>query len=193
MGSSVFRESSEVVLRSWQARVRVLTNPAAWRGILLCLGISSLLLGILLIFISKSLKGLLVAALIFGGLMFLFVLIGGIIDIFGGFRVHFILTSLGVRSISGKGAKASANAAIIGGILTGSFGAMGAGSLARSEQNVFIPYGEVTKVRISSRRQYILVKGGLQQKPIGLYCNKNTFTDILALIRERCPSAQFAG
>jgi hypothetical protein len=70
---------------------------------------------------------------------------------------------------------------------------MAAGSQAKSEQNVFILYGEVTKIKLFNRRRYILVKGDWSQKPIGLYCNKNNFADVVQLLRDRCPSTQFTG
>jgi hypothetical protein len=185
--------SEEVVLSSWQSAVRVLTNPSAWSGVAMSLGGGAIGLGILFTFISKSVKGLYLGAALFAGLMMIFVIIGGIIDIFGGFRINFILTNRGVRSISGKGAKNAANAAIVGGILTGNLTGMAAGQLAKSEQNVFIPYTEVTKVKVSSRRRYILVKGDWSQKPIGLYCHKDNFTGVVQLLHEHCLSAQFQG
>jgi vacuolar-type H+-ATPase subunit I/STV1 len=181
----------ETVLYSWDASVPVLTNPSAWSGVALSLGGGALGLGILFTFISKSIKGLYVAAAIFGGLMSIFVLVGGIIDIFGGFRVNFILTNLGLRSISGKGARAAAGAAVVGGILAGNLTAIGTGTLAESEQNVYIPYKEVTKVKVKSRRRYILVRGDWSQKPIGLYCDKDNFTGVIQLLQEQCPSAKF--
>lgn len=181
----------ERVLYSWKSSVKALSNPSAWRGVALSLGGGALALGILFTIISKSLKGLYIAAAIFGGLMLVFILIAGVIDIFGGFRVNFILTGHGVRSLSGKGARTAAETAVIGGILAGNLAAMAAGSLAKSEQDVFIPHHEVTKVKVNSRRRYILVKGDWSQKPIGLYCNKDNFADVLQLLRERCASAQF--
>jgi len=183
--------SEEVVLYSWYSAVHVLTNPSAWSGVALSIGGGAIGLGILFAFISKSVKGLYLGAGLFAGLMLIFVIVGGIIDIFGGFRVQFILTSRGIRSLSGKGAKNAANAAIVGGILAGNLAGIAAGSLAKSEQNVFIPYTEVVKVKISNRRRYILVKADWSQKPIGLYCNKDNFADIVLLLRERCPSAHF--
>jgi len=193
MNDNSLLQKEEVVLHSWEASVHVLTNPSAWSGVALSLGGGALGLGILFTFISKSIKGLYVAAAIFGGLMSIFVLVGGIIDIFGGFRVNFILTNLGLRSISGKGARAAAGAAVVGGILAGNLTAIGAGKLAESEQNVFIPYNEVTKVKVKSRRRYILVKGDWSQKPIGLYCTQDNFTGVIQLLQEQCSSIQFTG
>ncbi len=181
----------EIVRYSWMASVHVLTNPSAWSGVTLCFGIGALGLGILFTFISKSLAGLYLASGIFGGLMLIFILVGGVIDIFGGFRVNFILTSDGVRSISGKGAKTAANAALIGGVLTGNLTGIAAGAAAQSEQNVSILYSEVKKIKVNSRRRYILVKGDWLQKPIGLYCNEDNFTGVLQLLQGQCSSDKF--
>jgi hypothetical protein len=117
----------EIVIQAWEARIRVLTNPSAWFGMCASIGGGALCLGLLFSFISKSLMGFLVALAIFCGLMLLFVMIGAVIDVFGGFRVTFFLTGQGVRSLSGAGAKAAANAAIVGGILSGSLTGMGPG------------------------------------------------------------------
>jgi len=106
-GSPDPRTAAEVVLHSWEARVRVLCNPSAWSGVALSLGGGALGLGLLFVIISKSIGGLYLGVGLFCGLMLIFVLVGGIIDIFGGFRVRFVLTNHGVRIISGKGARAA--------------------------------------------------------------------------------------
>jgi hypothetical protein len=183
--------AAEVVLHSWEARVHVLSNPAAWRGVAVSLGAGAFGLAVLFTIISKSMAGLYLGAGLFGGLMFVFVLVGAAIDLFGGFRTRFALTSYGVRSASGKGARAAATTAVVGGILTGSLTGMTTGAMARSEQDVFIPYGEVTKVKVNKRRQYITVRGSWSQKPIGLYCRNDDFASILHLLEKNCPSARF--
>jgi hypothetical protein len=184
---------AEAVLHTWEARMHVLSNPSAWSGVTLSLGGGALGLGLLFVAISKSVAGLYVSAAIFGGLMLVFMLVGGVIDLCGGFRVRFAITSRGVRSVSGKGARAAANTALVGGIITGSLTGMAAGQLARSEQDVFIPYAEVARVKVSGRRRYILVKGHWGQKPIGLSCRTADFSEILRILRERCSLAQFSG
>jgi len=183
----------ESVLYTWKTSVHVLSNPSAWSGVSISLGGGALLLALLFCVISKSFKGIYLGAAIFAGLMIIFIVVGGVIDLFGGFRVQFIVSSLGIRSLSGKGAKAAAGAAVVGGILTGNPAAAGAGKLAESEQDVFIPYPEIKRIKVSQRRRYILVKGGWAQKPIGLYCNPDDFSAICDLLRRQCPSAQFDG
>jgi hypothetical protein len=121
-----------------------------------------------------------------GGLAILlgiFVLVGVVIDLFGGFKVVFFLTSHGVRSVAGKGAKAAATAAFWMGALTGHPGAAGAGLLAESEQNVFIPWTDVTKIKVKTWRRYIHIKREWGFKPIGLYCTPENFAPVMEILR----------
>lgn len=177
---------------AWETRVRILLNPSVWGGVLAAFGISSCLLSLLFLIISKSPWALAIGAGLFAFIMVIFVLVGAAIDLFGGFHVTFALTTHGVRSIAGKGAGRAADAAFWGGILMGSMAAAGAGLLAKSEKNVFIPYGEVTKVKVRTGRRYILVKGGFMDKPIGLYCTPENFAHAEAILRQLCTGAQFS-
>jgi hypothetical protein len=180
---------SEQLWLSWESRVRILLNPSVWFGVLLAFGVSTCLFTALMLAISKSPWALAVGAGIFTFFMVIFLFVGLVIDLFGGFRVSFALTTLGVRSISGKGAKMAADAAFWTGVLAGSAGAMGAGLLAKSEAFVFIPYEEVSKVKLRPGRRYILVKGGTLQKPIGLYCTDENYPQAEAILRQQCTGA----
>lgn len=180
----------EQVLLQWPGRVRVLANPAVWRNILLCFSIPCLLVGGLFLAISgEAGASVLVAAGLLSFFVLLFVLIGLVADLFGGFRVLFTLTDRGLWSHGGKAAKAASTAAVISGLAAGSAAAAGAGLLAKSEQAAFIPWGEVSKVKVNPRRHHVLVKGGFLQKPIALYCTAENYAGVLALLREYCPSA----
>jgi hypothetical protein len=147
-------------------------------------GIPCVLLGIFLAVIAKRPEFALIVPL--GGmgiLMGIFVLVGVVIDLFGGFKVVFFLTSHGVRSVAGKGAKAAATTAFWMGALTGRPGVAGAGLLAESEQNVFIPWQEVTKIKVKTWRRFILVKREWGYKPIGLYCTPENFPQVMEILR----------
>jgi hypothetical protein len=141
--------------------------------------------------ISKSPWALLVGAGVFAFLMAIFVVVGLVIDLFGGFRTTFALTTTGVRSIAGKGAGRAADTAFWAGVLAGSASVAGAGMLAKSEQNVFIAFRDVTKVKLRPGRRYILVKGGFVQKPIALYCLPDNYPQAEAILRQQCPGAKF--
>ena len=171
--------ADETILKAWDSRIHVLNNPSAWSGVSICFDAGAFFLGLfflglLFLFISKSMTGLLVALGIFCGLMVLFVLIGGAIDLFGGFRGTFIISDRGVRSIDGREAKAASEAVVVRGILTG----IAAGVSARAEQNVFIPYSEISRVDVNENRRNILIKGSWLQKPIALSCTPENFNNV---------------
>jgi hypothetical protein len=184
---------TEAVVLSWENDIRILGNPAVWRGVLLAFGVACGLGAVFFAVISQSLWGLAVGAAAFAGFVILFTLIGAIIDLFGGFHVKFALTTAGVRSGAGKGAAAAAGTAFWAGVLSGKPGLAGAGLLARSERDAFIPYAEVTQAKFRKRSRLIEVKGGFLQKPIGLFCQPETYQPAEDCLRKMCPSARMIG
>jgi hypothetical protein len=183
----------EEYLLAWPARVKMLTNPMIWSSLALAFGIGSAVVALVVCLASGNLVGVVIGAALFGFFMVLVLLIALVVDLFGGFRVTLALSSKGVWSLSGKGVERAATAALVGGILTGNPGAMGAGLLARSSKSTFIRYRDVTKVKVSAGRRYLLVKGGFGEQPIGLFCTPETFDPALAILREHCPKAKFLG
>ncbi len=169
---------------TWETRIKVLTNPTVWSSLLLAFGIPSVLLGIFVAFISKRPDYALLVPLVTLSILFgLFILVGLVIDLFGGFKVVFYLTSHGVRSVAGKGAKAASTAAVLAGIFSGNPGVAGAGLLAESEQNVFIPWKDITKLKVKAWRRFIMVKREWGYKPIGLYCMPDNFPQVMEIFR----------
>ena len=152
---------------------------------LLAFGIPSVLLGIFFAIVAKRADyALLVPLGLMAIMLGIFFLVALVIDLFGGFKVTFLLTSQGVRSVAGKGAKAASTAAVLAGILSGKSGVLGAGLLAESEQNVFISWKDVTQVKVWAARRYILIKREWGYKPIGLYGTPENFTQIMAIIQQ---------
>ena len=192
-GSSADDAGDGGVLLAWPSRIKMLTNPVLWTSMVMVFGISSCFVGALVSFISKSFWGILLAFALFFGFMALVAMIGVVVDLFGGFRVTFTMTTDGVASVAGKEADAIASAAIIGGLLTGNTQAVGTGMLARAGKNSYIRYRDVKKVKVSSWRRYILVKGGFGEQPIGLSCTPENFERAHAILREHCPKAKFVG
>jgi hypothetical protein len=170
---------------TWETRIRLLANPSIWNSMLLALGIPSVLLGLFLAFLAKRPEFILLVPLGALSILFgIFFLVAVVIDLFGGFKVTFFLTTLGVRSVAGKGAKAASTVAVLAGALAGKPGVVGAGILAESEQNVFIPWSAITKIKIKAWRRYILIKREWGCKPIALYCTSENFAQVLDLLRQ---------
>ena len=132
-----------------------------------------------------------------GGLFVFFAVIwaavGAVFDIAGGFHASYTITSKGIYFSSGKTEKDIADAVTVLGILSGSAGRTGAGLLARSEQDAFIGWSEVRKVKIREGKCYIFVRKGFGSKPIGLYCTEENFRPVLQAIRSHSPSAHYSG
>lgn len=183
--------AQEVVNLSWENKIRILSNPDVWNGMLMVFGISCTVGAIFFFAISKSPWAVVVAGSAFLGFMALFIVVGFVIDLFGGFLTGFALTTSGVRSIGGKGAKTAAQTAFWVGVLAGKPGAAGAGLLAESEQNNFIAYPEITQIKLRPGRFNIRVKGGFLQKPIALYCLPDNYARAEALLRQHCAQSKF--
>jgi len=181
----------ESILLSWRARVRWLTNGQVWRNVVAALGIACVLWTALLLSITKSGMALVAGGSPFAGFMLLFVLLAVVIDLFGRFHVRFVLTSQGVRSFSEREVRAAADAVFPVGMARGKPGTVAAGRAVRCEQNIFIPYTHVAKIRLGEARHSILVEGSLIEKPIRLDCTAENYDQVEAILREHCPSFIF--
>ena len=181
---SAAAENEEVLFR-WDHKIKMLFNPVLWGSFVACFGIPAVLLGIGLTF-TGNMK---VAVFLPAGLIVFFaviwVLTGIVIDLGGGFFASFVISSKGIYFSSGPGAKAAANAATVIGVLAGSATGAGAGLLARSEQDAFLAWEKLKKVKVRKSIRYIFVRGGFGNKPIGLYCNKENFEQVLALVQSK--------
>lgn len=176
--------SPEQLHLTWETRIRVLANATVWKSLLLAFGIPSVLIGIFVASTSKHAEyALLIPAIVLGILMGLFVVVGGVIDLFGGFKAIFFLTSHGVRCVSGKGAKAASRATVVVGLLTGNPGAVGSGLLAESGQDAFIGWNDITKIKVKPRSRFIMVKQAWGIQPIGVYCTSENFSQVLDIFR----------
>jgi hypothetical protein len=175
----------EQLLITWEARIRVLTNPSIWSSMLLALGIPSVLFGILLAVIAKRPEFALLVPLGFMSILLgIFIVVALVIDVFGGFKATFFLTTDGVHSLSGKAARAASATAVVVGALAGKAGVAGAGLMAASEQNVFIPWKDITKIKVKTGRRFILIKREWGYKPIGLYCTPENFLQAMDILRK---------
>jgi hypothetical protein len=176
---------NEEVLFQWDHNIKMLFNPVLWGSFCTCFGIPAILLGIGFSF-TGNLKA---AALLPAGLIAFFAVIwfitGIVIDIGGGFSASFVITSRGIYFSSGPGAKKAADMAAVIGLAAGSASMAGAGFLARAEQDTSVEWEKIKKVKVRKGMRYIFVRGRFGSKPIGLYCNKENFEQVLALVQSK--------
>jgi hypothetical protein len=178
-------ETPEQLLLTWEGRIRLLANSGVWKSILMAFGIPSMLLGVLVGFVTKRPEyGLAVPLVAMAVLLTIYLLVAAVIDLFGGFKVTFFLTTRGVRSVLGRGPQAVSTTAILMGLFTGKHGGVATGVLAKSEQNVFIPWTDITKIKVSPGRRSILIKREWGYKPIELYCTPDNFPEAMTILRQ---------
>lgn len=184
------RKRRQQVLLEWPARVPVLRNRNLWFNVCIGFGIPSIVIGSFFGWGDSLVTGLKFSAGFLVFFLMLFVVIGGVIDLLGGFRVLFRLTDAGVESLAGKASSRAGRIASVGGFLAGSMGAVGAGLAAREEAHVFISWDEVQSTKVNERTGYVLVKAGFFSKPIGLYCTPENFQQVLKIVQERTSANQ---
>ena len=159
-------------LLTWENRVRLLLNPTVWPSMLLVVGTPGVLLGLFFSFLSRRMAYLVLVPLeLLTAVYALFVLVALAIDGFGGMRATFILTARGVRFVPGRS--------------------------AFSSRGTFMPWNEVTTIRVKASRHYVHLRGGWGDKPVGLYCTPENFREVLDVLRthvgDRMPRASLAG
>jgi len=176
---------NEEILFHWDHQIKMLFNPVLWGNFVACLGIPAVLLGIGFSFTGHLKEAALLAVGLIAFFAVIWVLVGIVIDLGGGFFTSFVITSKGISFSAGRRAKAAANAATVIGALAGSASTAGAGLLARSEQDGALEWKDVKKIKIRKGMRYIFVRGGFGSKPIGLYCNKENFEQVLALVQSK--------
>lgn len=174
----------ERIRLTWETRVRLLTNPSVWSSMLLAFGIPSVLLGLFFAVIAKRPEFALLIPL--GSLSILFgiyIVVALVIDAFGGFKATYFITTDGVRAVSGRGAKTAVAVAVLAGALAGKPGLAGAGMLAESEQDVFIPWEDIRTIKVKPGRRFIHINREWGSKPIGLYCTAENFQEVIGILR----------
>ena len=183
--------NEEEILVAWERKVKVLGNPAMWLYALIGFGCGAGLVGLLFAALAGPLIGLGFGAglLAFFGVISFLVMLG--IDLMGGLRTCFAVTTSGSWSVAGKGAQGISWGTAAVGAMMGSAATAGAGLLAAAEQSLFIEHADVRTVSFNERRRIIVLRRGLLSKPVALYCSEESYHPAMDALRERCPQATF--
>ena len=176
---------SEEVLFKWDHKIKMLFNPVLWGSFVACFVIPAILLGIGFSFTGNMKAAVLLPAGLIVFFAVMWFLTGIVIDLRGGFAASFVITSRGIYSSSGSGAGKAADMAAVIGALAGSAPATGAGLLARDEHDASVEWEQIEKVKVRGGMRYIFLRAGFGNKPIGLYCNKANFEQVLTLVQAK--------
>jgi hypothetical protein len=178
-------ETEYALLPGWSVRIRMLSSARLWKSFLLVFGIPVTLISVVVSFAAGTDQGIIVLLGGWGLFAFLWAAVGVIIDASGGFTAAYAVTNRGVHSSLGRGSRGAADAATLLGVLARSPGAVGAGLLARSEQDAFIAWNDVRRVTISQRSRYVQIRAGFGSKPVGIYCTEENFSPVCDIVRAR--------
>ncbi len=108
-----------------------------------------------------------------------------------GFISKIQISKKGVSQVSLSSTGKINRAAIIGGILTKSPGAVGTGLLAEAGDNRFLSWKEMGIVKVNGKSGYMYFsKGRLGLFPVGFFCPKEQYKKTLGLITKYFPNFQ---
>lgn len=169
----------EDVLLEWDHRVSFF-QISVLKNVLMAFGIPMLVVGVILAILIGFVNGLVIMSIVSG--IFLIGIFFATLVYRNGFDFTFRLTSNGIWSHMGKREENTADAAMVGGILTGSPGTLGAGLLAKAEQNVFIAWKDITKIKVVEKDCLIKIGASFGTKPIDLYCSPEHFKKALEIL-----------
>ena len=169
-------------LMEWDYRLPFFHTPVL-KKVLMAFGIPILMTGIILALWIGVLNGLIIMLILAG--VFLIGFFVAALVCAGGFHFTYRLTTDGIWSHMGQREGRLANATTAGGILAGSPGATGAGLLAKAEQNVFIPWNNIKKVKVVEKKCFIRIGRSFGYKPIELHGSPEHFKQALEIIEKR--------
>jgi hypothetical protein len=128
-------------------------------------------------------------ALGFISLIFVLTYIAMMIMFPNGFISIVQISEKGISQIALSSSKKISQAAIVGGILTKSAGAAGAGLLAEAGDNRTISWKEMKIVKVNSNSKYMYFsKGRMTLFPIGFFCPEKQYKKTIELISKYFPN-----
>lgn len=173
----------------WQIIVPVFRNTVILKQMGFAIGIPFGLVGLVIILVSGRGRDTLYAlGFIIGLLALTWLFIMAVYQ--GKYQAEFVLDSKGaLYQAQAKQAKKNRiinTLTIILSLLTGKPVAAGAGMLAQSQQEVFIRWNHVTKVKYKPKSRTVLLRGGWTEN-IALFCLDDNYEQIEAFVCRNMP------
>ncbi|MDH7511260.1 MAG: hypothetical protein QHH04_09510 [Methanolinea sp.] len=103
------------------------------------------------------------------------------------YAADFVVSSRGVGQSASKSTKKLNTGLAIGGILTGSPTAVGAGMIVKGREDQSIEWNEVRSITVDHRKRTITVRRKSLVFPIRLYCTEENFGEVLSMVRRFAP------
>lgn len=171
----------------WKISVPIFKQSLILKQLGLAIGIPIGILIFILVFVFERDRNTVYALSLIGLLFFITWLF--IMVVYGGkYQVEFSLDAKGIYSKTQenqqKKNKLVNGLTVFLGLLSGKPAVAGAGTLAQSRQQVFLPWKQVTKVKYSPPERTILIKCGWVDS-VALFCTKDNFSDVQEFVKSK--------
>lgn len=173
----------------WNRKIPLITNPyLVLQCIFIPLGIA-IVFGGFLSLITGSVEMLILFFIICAGFSLLMLLIMLVLQLVtgGGLDTEFLISNEGVAHNAGSATRALNRVSAGGSAVLGSLAGTGAGLSAISQENTVLPWEDVRYISVYRRTQSIVFRSRYLIGPVVLYCSKENFLPVLAMIKKYAP------
>lgn len=169
----------------WVSIVPIFRNSVILKQLSIAIGIP---FGFVIVFLSLSSRGSRDLIYAIGLIIAAIALTFGFVElIYGGkYKAEFIVDKQGIRCRSEKNQEQKTHIvnslAILAGFLSKKPAVSGAGMLANTKLNIFIPWDKVKKIKYIDKENVIIVKGKLTEN-IALFCTDDNYLQVKDYIK----------
>jgi hypothetical protein len=175
----------------WSRKIPLITNPyLVLQCIFVPLGIA-IVMGGFFALITGEVWGMFTLFLVLGaGLSVLMLVILAVLQVVtgGGLLTEFFISPEGVAHNAGSTTRALDRVSAGGSAVLGSMSGTGAGLIAISQENNQLRWEDVRYVSVYPSVQSIVFRSRYLIGPVVLYCTKENFPHVLALVKEYAPA-----
>jgi hypothetical protein len=173
----------------WSRKVPLISNPVLIKDLFFALLIAAVVFGSILWIITGESGIFLLFLGIFLGLFVLFLFVAFVLQLItkGGLNTEFYVGSDGAAHRAGRGTQVMDRAAIAGSIIAGSAVGAGAGLIAFSQEANSLRWEEVRHIGVHPGTRLIVLRSRYLITPVALYCTEENFAKVLEAVRRFAP------
>lgn len=175
---------------AWKKKIPLLTNLFMLKDLALVLGIAGLALLAFMLLISegKDIGQMFGVWVLCMGIIAVLLVIACLVVLLNRMNLEFKVDQKGILMSMGKRERKLNTLTTIVGLLAGSAQTAGAGLLAKSREDFFVPWRDVRKVTVYRRKKIIALNVGLLT-PLRVYCTDENFAAVEQAIMKNTKKA----
>lgn len=176
----------------WEKKIPLLNNLFMLKDIALVFGIAGLVLLAFMLLISggEDIPQILGVWALCMGIIVVLLVIACLVVLLNRMNLEFRVDQKGILMSVGKRERKLNVLTTVVGVLAGSAQVAGAGLLARSREDFFVPWRDVRKVSVYRRKKVIVLSIGMLT-PLRVYCTDDNFAAVQQAVRKNVKNAVF--